>query len=56
MTDLPGLREVPDEVYAQAAKVFSEPELGIVAWAVTVINAFNRLGVFSRLPLPRDPA
>jgi AhpD family alkylhydroperoxidase len=56
MTKLADLRDVPDEVYARAAKVFSEPELGIVAWAVTVINTFNRIGVFSRLALPEDPA
>jgi AhpD family alkylhydroperoxidase len=56
MTKLADLRDVPDEVYAQAAKVFSEQELVVVAWAATVINTLNRLGVFGRVPLPKDPA
>ncbi len=52
MTTLASRRDVPDEVYQQAAKVFSDAQLAVVAWAATVINTFNRLGVFSRLPLP----
>jgi AhpD family alkylhydroperoxidase len=56
MTNLPIDRDVPDEVYQQAAKVFRNEQLAVVAWAVTVINTFNRLGVFSRLALPADPA
>ncbi|HEX3778046.1 MAG TPA: carboxymuconolactone decarboxylase family protein [Pseudonocardiaceae bacterium] len=56
MTNLPIDRDVPDEVYQQAAKAFSNEQLAVVAWAVTVINTFNRLGVFSRLALPADPA
>ena len=55
ITRLADLRDVPDEVYAQAAKVFSEHELAIVAWLANVINSLNRIGVFSRLPLPKDP-
>ena len=55
ITNLPVTREVPDVVYAQASKALGEQELAIVAWAATVINAFNRLGVFSRWPLPEDP-
>ena len=44
---------VPDEVYAQAAEVFSERELGqVIALAVT-INAWNRINVATRLPAPR---
>jgi AhpD family alkylhydroperoxidase len=56
MATLSSNQDVPDEVYARAAKVFSDEQLAIVAWATTVINAFNRLGVFSRLALPADPA
>jgi AhpD family alkylhydroperoxidase len=52
MTTLSNRQDVPDEVYEQAAKVFSEEQLAIVAWAATVINTFNRLGVFGRKPLP----
>ncbi|SDC53240.1 carboxymuconolactone decarboxylase family protein [Actinokineospora iranica] len=45
---------VPDAVYATAAAEFSEPELAQLVWAVTVINAFNRLAVTSRIgPRPR---
>jgi len=52
MTTLSSQQDVPDVVYEQAAKVFSEEQLAIVAWAATVINTFNRLGVFGRMPLP----
>src|SRR4051794_37287227 len=44
---------VPDEVYARAAEVFSERELGqVIAMAVT-INAWNRINVSTRMPAPR---
>ena len=43
---------VPDEVYARAAEVFSERELGqVIAMAVT-INAWNRINVTIRLEPP----
>ena len=48
ITDL-GNGHVPDEVYARAAAVFSERELGqVIAMAVT-INAWNRINVTARL-------
>jgi AhpD family alkylhydroperoxidase len=44
---------VPDEVYARAAEVFNERELGqVIAMAVT-INAWNRINVTVRLEPPR---
>jgi AhpD family alkylhydroperoxidase len=44
---------VPDEVYARAAAVFTERELGqVIAMAVT-INAWNRINVAIRLEPPR---
>ena len=44
---------VSDEVYARAAAVFSERELGqVIAMAVT-INAWNRINVAARVPAPR---
>ena len=44
---------IPDEVYARAAAVFTERELGqVIAMALT-INAWNRIGVTTRLPLPK---
>lgn len=52
MTRLSEHQDVPDEVYEHAAKVFSERQLAVVGYAIAVINAFNRLGVASRKPLP----
>lgn len=44
---------VPDDVYARAARMFSDRELGqVIAMAVT-INAWNRINVATRLPAPR---
>ena len=52
MTDLTR-HHVSDEVYARAAAAFSERELGqVIAMALT-INAWNRIGVTTRLQLPR---
>jgi AhpD family alkylhydroperoxidase len=35
---------VSDEVYAHAAAEFTDVELAELIWAITVINAWNRLG------------
>jgi AhpD family alkylhydroperoxidase len=44
---------VPDDVYARAAEVFGERELGqVIAMAVT-INAWNRINVTVRTAIPR---
>jgi AhpD family alkylhydroperoxidase len=44
---------VPDDVYAKAAAVFTDRELGqVIAMAVT-INAWNRINVTIRLEPPR---
>ncbi|MFJ6543028.1 carboxymuconolactone decarboxylase family protein [Streptomyces sp. NPDC091385] len=40
---------VPDEVYARAAKHFDEPELTHLIAAITVINAWNRFAVTTRM-------
>lgn len=48
-----GREGVPDDVYARAAAVFSDRELGqVIAMAVT-INAWNRINVAVRMPIPR---
>jgi AhpD family alkylhydroperoxidase len=48
-----GNGHVSDEVYARAAAVFTERELGqVIAMAVT-INAWNRINVTIRLEPPR---
>lgn len=40
---------VPDEVYARAAEQFEEGELAKLIAAITVINAWNRFGVTTRM-------
>ncbi|WP_033294226.1 carboxymuconolactone decarboxylase family protein [Amycolatopsis jejuensis] len=40
---------VPDEVYARAAKEFDDTELAHLIAAITVINAWNRFGVTTRM-------
>lgn len=49
---LPSTQQVPDEVYDEAARVFSEQELAVVVWAIAEIQTFNALNVTSRKPLP----
>jgi len=39
---------VPDAVFERAAAEFSEVELAELIWTITVINAWNRLGVTAR--------
>ena len=41
---------VPDEVYDQAKKQFSEKELANLTLAVVAINGWNRLAISSRTP------
>jgi AhpD family alkylhydroperoxidase len=53
MTRLPQTQDVPDDVYHQATKVFTEDQYQAVAWMIVVINSFNRLAVPSRAELPR---
>ena len=52
MTRLSQTQDVPDEVYEQAVSAFTEEQYRAVAWAITVINAFNRLSVTSRKAPP----
>ncbi|MEU3291748.1 carboxymuconolactone decarboxylase family protein [Streptomyces longwoodensis] len=40
---------VPDEVYERAARHFEETELAQLIAAITVINAWNRFGVSTRM-------
>ncbi|WP_079125830.1 carboxymuconolactone decarboxylase family protein [Streptomyces sp. ERV7] len=40
---------VPDHVYAKAAEQFDATELGHLIAAITVINAWNRFGVTTRM-------
>jgi AhpD family alkylhydroperoxidase len=40
---------VPDDVFSAAAAVFTEHELAGVIWAITAINAWNRIAITSRM-------
>ncbi|MFD8300848.1 carboxymuconolactone decarboxylase family protein [Streptomyces sp. NPDC059690] len=40
---------VPDAVYAGAAGVFDEAQLAALIWAATVINAYNRIAIATRM-------
>jgi AhpD family alkylhydroperoxidase len=51
MTRLPDAG-VPDDVYDEAARHFDEHELGQLMFAIIAINAWNRIGVGTHLPLP----
>lgn len=52
ITDLSSGGRVSDEVYARAAAAFSEAELGQVIAMATVINAWNRINVSTRVKPP----
>lgn len=52
MTKLPDTQDVPDDVYAEATRVFTAEQYTVTAWAITVINALNRVSVTSRTPVP----
>jgi alkylhydroperoxidase family enzyme len=41
--------DVGDDIYAQAQQHFSEAELAGLIWTVTIINAWNRIGVTTRM-------
>lgn len=45
------VRGVPDEVFKEAAKQFSEKELAAVMMAVVVINGWNRIAITSHTPI-----
>jgi AhpD family alkylhydroperoxidase len=52
ITELTGRGHVSDDVYSRAAAVFSERELGQVIAAAMTINAWNRIGITTRLQPP----
>ncbi|MET9111174.1 carboxymuconolactone decarboxylase family protein [Streptomyces zhihengii] len=55
VTTLPHSR-VQDQDYAEAAEHLTAAEISAVAWAAIVMNAFNRLSIVSRHPVPPQPA
>jgi len=40
---------VPDAVYAEAAEEFDEAQIAALIWAATVINAYNRIAIATRM-------
>ncbi len=56
LTRLSETRDVPDDVYEYATKVFTESQYQAVVWLIVVINGFNRLAVPARPALPNGPA
>lgn len=40
---------VPDAVYAEAAAVFEEKQIAALIWTATVINAYNRIAISTRM-------
>jgi AhpD family alkylhydroperoxidase len=41
--------QVPEEVYRAAADVFDEQQIAAIIWAATVINAYNRIAIATRM-------
>jgi len=56
MTKLGEPGEVPDDVYQEATRVFTEEQYRVVAWAIIVINSWNRVAITSHAPLPKRDA
>ncbi|MET8845418.1 carboxymuconolactone decarboxylase family protein [Amycolatopsis sp. NPDC004625] len=56
MTKLSATQSVPDDVYEQAAKVFTEDQYRAVAWEAIAINSWNRMTITSHTPLPKRDA
>jgi AhpD family alkylhydroperoxidase len=52
ITRLSDSRDVPDEVYEYATKVFTETQYQVVCWEIMIINGWNRLAVPGRPALP----
>jgi len=52
ITRLAETRDVPDEVYELATKVFTETQYQAVVWLIMLINGWNRLAVPGRPALP----
>ncbi|MGW4396813.1 carboxymuconolactone decarboxylase family protein [Amycolatopsis nivea] len=52
MTLISDHRDVPEDVYAEAVRVFTEDQYRALAWCVVAINTWNRLMVASHAELP----
>ncbi|MDT8916162.1 carboxymuconolactone decarboxylase family protein [Amycolatopsis sp. PS_44_ISF1] len=56
MTLIADHKDVPDDVYAEAVRVFTEAQYRVLAWSIVAINAWNRISVASHSPLPERQA
>jgi AhpD family alkylhydroperoxidase len=52
LTRLSETRDVPDEMYEYATKVFTDAQYQAVCWLIVIINGWNRLAVPARPALP----
>ncbi|WP_414941486.1 carboxymuconolactone decarboxylase family protein [Amycolatopsis sp. cmx-11-51] len=52
ITNLATVHEVPDDVYEEATRVFTEEQYRTVVWEAIAINSWNRMCVISHAPLP----
>ncbi|MFE0025846.1 carboxymuconolactone decarboxylase family protein [Amycolatopsis sp. NPDC059021] len=56
MTTISQTKDVPDDVYAEATRVFTEEQYRALAWEIIAINSWNRAQVTSHAPLPKRAA
>ncbi|GAA3542189.1 carboxymuconolactone decarboxylase family protein [Amycolatopsis ultiminotia] len=56
MTVISEHKDVPEDVYAEAARVFTDDQHRALAWSIVTINSWNRLMVTSHAPLPERAA
>ena len=47
---------IPDDVYDRAGGILSEAEYVALSWVLVSINAFNRVAIAGRYPVPPRPA
>lgn len=47
---------IPDDVYDRVGAILSEQEYVALSWLLVSINAFNRIAIAGRYPVPPRPA
>ncbi|OKJ92063.1 carboxymuconolactone decarboxylase family protein [Amycolatopsis sp. CB00013] len=52
ITNVATLHDVPDDVYEEATRVFTEEQYRAIVWEAIAINSWNRMCVTSYAPLP----
>ncbi|WP_410659867.1 carboxymuconolactone decarboxylase family protein [Amycolatopsis sp. lyj-112] len=52
ITNLATVQDLPDDVYEEATRVFTEEQYRAVVWEAIAINSWNRMCVTSHAPLP----